>query len=272
MVRYHQADEQAKGAMLRIGFVACCKLTIKIMEEIVSRDIILSQVDESCSNLCSEIEAQIPLTFNRHDVKEYWSQPHKSPSGNITSADIWYYEPLKSSKLAHELLHIKCSLVLRDGVCMQGYNSKSQLASALLSDKMVTGIINFTEHIIFYKEYKALGYDIDDMFETTLDSNRPHLERLIREGIKIGNLYMPPKVVEFVMLSMQYALYPDVNRFREEISILNNIDPTLYGIFRRYQSDVKKIKMLASNDAKLQKLYCQLRDDLVHWCERNAKF
>ena len=83
---------------------------------------------------------------------------------------------------------------------------------------------------------------------------------------------MPPKVVEFVMLSMQYALYPDVNRFREEISILNNIDPTLYGIFRRYQSDVKKIKMLASNDAKLQKLYCQLRDDLVHWCERNAKF
>lgn len=60
---------------------------------------------------------------------------------------------------------------------MQGYNSKSQLASALLSDKMVTGIINFTEHIIFYKEYKALGYDIDDMFESTLDSNRPHLER-----------------------------------------------------------------------------------------------
>ena len=59
------------------------------MEEIVSRDIILSQVDENCSNLCSEIEAQIPLTFNRHDVKEYWSQPHKSPSGNITSADIW---------------------------------------------------------------------------------------------------------------------------------------------------------------------------------------
>ena len=83
---------------------------------------------------------------------------------------------------------------------------------------------------------------------------------------------MPPKVVEFVMLSMQYALYPDVNRFREEISILNNIDPTLYGIFNRYQSDVKKIKMLASNDAKLQKLYCRLRDDLVHWCERNAKF
>ena len=42
--------------MLHIECVACCKLTIKIMEEIVSRDIILSQVDESCSNLCSEIE------------------------------------------------------------------------------------------------------------------------------------------------------------------------------------------------------------------------
>ena len=241
------------------------------MEEIVSINDILSQVDKRCSNLLSEINAQVPLTFNRHDVKEYWSQPHKSETGNITSADIWFYDPLMSSKLAHELLHVKCSLLLKDGVCLQNFASNNQLAHALFSDKMVTGIINFTEHIIFYQEYLAMGYEIDDMFESALDTNKPHLEKLKREGIKIGNLYMPPKVVEFVMLSMQYSLYPDVSRFRGEITTLNNIDPTLYGILNRYQTGVRKIKMLATNDAKLQNLYCRLRDELIQWCERNVK-
>lgn len=222
-------------------------------------------LDQNNRQLLSDIEAILPVRFTIWREDCYACQVHKDDVGKDSEAEIFYKEPISQPKIAHELLHVKTGLVLGNNGIMFTVPSPSIMLDALLSN--AEGIGNVCEHLIFFPDYLAMGYDEVDSFEPAedLDDRLNELSGLARDGLKENGKYSQTKVSTYLGLIFSFLFYPNEKRFSKEIKQLKRIDFPLFSRINKLRIACKDLDIDPNNRAFIQRAYYDFAVEMNDW-------
>lgn len=233
---------------------------------------ILENLDEECKNLLLEVENHISIDFAIRDdsKKECDFQVLERDENKLPiKGRIRYYEPIESCKIAHELLHAKCSYLL--GYDKIIYDIVQTLSSVtvkqVLTDKMCGSILNQTEHFIFYPVYHNMGY-CDEKFVESINFDQEGWNRFCKEynRSKISTIDLS----NLILTLHHIVLFPIDNRFRAVNRQLKHIERDLYEAFINFKKGLPSLNNLEQNQVcPIENSYRELLVAIDNWCKKH---
>lgn len=222
-------------------------------------------LDSNNRCLLEEIEKVIPVKFTLWGEESYACQVHQNCTGEDIEAEVFYKEPLSQPKFAHELLHVKTTIVLGNNRIMFSIDNQTIPFKTIMNSN-AQDISNVCEHIIFYPDYLDFGYD-EDSFEqpTDLDDRRDELSSLAREGLKTNGHYSPKKVSVYLSLIFTFLFYPIEDRFRNEVKVLRKIDFPLFSRINKLKIACTDLDIVSENREYIQDAYYEFAKDINEW-------
>lgn len=233
-------------------------------------NIILDTIDEPCKGLLSEVQRHMEIVFElRTDgVREYDYQTIERDGNSVPiKGRIRYYEPIESCKIAHELLHAKCSFSL--GYDKAIYNIVEKVSTItsrqVLTYEMCESILNQTEHYIFYNEYINMGYESSKFVESI---SFPENEwRIFAKNYKSDTLSVTD-IINLINTLHHILLFPIDNRFKTEIQQLKHMERDLFDAFKRFKKSLPDISLFTEGQTfPLEKQYEVLIKSIDAWCK-----
>ena len=119
--------------------------------------------------LLAEVVSFTPVKFTLWEEDYFACQVHKDEQGNQCEAEVFYKEPLEQAKIVHELLHAKTSLILGDNGIMYDIPDQTRIFQYMMDKNNASAIVNACEHVIFFPDYLAMGFEEADSFEQPKD-------------------------------------------------------------------------------------------------------
>lgn len=226
------------------------------------------QFDDNIRQLCDEIRAFVPLTFEQHDKPCYNSIIKKENGvGKPNAAIVWYYEPLSLPKIAHELYHLKVGLTMGDNADMIATPESGLFASMILNKKFCSEFLNQAEHMIFYPYYHEQGYSDDEFFEEIAPEHFIQvLNDIVKKGLKNRDgEYIYDRVCNYLKLMTLFMFFPIDNRFAVQNRQLKHVDATLYNIMRTFNKVILGMKIVPENWLQLDSAYVNYRKEIEKW-------
>lgn len=226
------------------------------------------QFDDNIRQLCDEIRAYVPLTFEQHDKPCYNSIIKKENGiGNPIAAIVWYYEPLSFPKIAHELYHLKIGLTMGDNADMMAAPESGLFAKMILDKEFCSDFLNQAEHLIFYPYYHERGYSDDEFFEEIAPEQFiPVLDDIVKSGLKNrSGEYIYKRICNYLKLMVLYMLFPIDNRFAVQNRQLKHVDATLYNIMKTFKRVILGMKIAPENWPQLEIAYVNYRKEIEKW-------
>lgn len=223
-------------------------------------------LDTGNQQLLDEIEKMIPVKFTFWGSDCYSCLVHKDELGAQCEAEIFYKEPLVQSKIAHELLHAKTSIILGDNGSMLTIDNQSVPYKCLMKE-IASNIVNVCEHVIFFPDYLNMGYKEEDCFELpqNLNQSKQVLAFFKLRGLKENGHYSVEKVFNYLTLTFSFLFYPNQNRFKKEIKILRNVDFPLFSIVNNLKNACFDCEIVPKNRSFIQQSYLEFADKLNDW-------
>ena len=233
---------------------------------------ILEHLDEACKNLLFEVEKHVSVEFVvRNDTqKECDFQVLERDVNRIpTKGRIRYYEPIESCKIAHELLHAKCSYLL--GYDKIIYDIVQTLSSAtakqVLTAKMCGSILNQTEHFVFYSAYHDMGYS-DEKFVESINFDQQGWDKFCKayNRAKISSI----DVSNLILTLHHIILFPIDNRFKAVSTQLKHLERDLYSAFQSFKKELPNMKNMEQDQIyPLENSYRELLEAIDNWCKKH---
>ena len=235
---------------------------------------VIEHLDEACLRLLADVEQHVEIEFMlRNDKsKSYDFQVTARNDNNVPiKGRIRYYTPIEPCKIAHELLHVKCSYSLGyDKVIYDIVDSlSSNTAKQVLTDQMCQSILNQTEHYVFYKAYANMGYDSVKFVESiNLDKN--NWDKFCN-GYNRSRISMAD-VSNLLMALHHIILFPIDNRFSAEERQLKHMERELYAAFKNFRDELPDLAMLQNNqEYSLEPTYRRLFEHINAWCIKHEQ-
>jgi len=228
---------------------------------------IRNSLDTAIKILLSDIEASVPVKFTKWNNDHFACQVHKNANGEQCEAEILYKEPLEQAKLAHELLHVKTSIILGDNSIMFSVENPCQLFTNFLSLENASNIVNVCEHVIFFPDYLDMGYEEEDSFEkpTDLDKSLKELIFLESHGLKEDGHYSSDKLFLYLSLVFSFLFYPNENRFKREVKRLRKINLPLFTIIKNLKAACSDLEVIPENRDYIQEAYREFAEKMNEW-------
>lgn len=240
----------------------------------LSKDTIVAKLDNQCRELLHEVEQHVMIDMELRDDenKSYDYQTLKrNADGKPTYGRIRYYEPIESCKIAHELLHAKCSYLLGydKHIFEFAQNLSNPSTSKLLDYQMCQSISTQAEHYIFYKAYIAMGYE-SEKFVEKIDFDKQGWDDFTRRFQKANVTYSDAR--NLLTCFHHLMLFPNDNRFAVEIQQLKHLDRDLYTAFKTFRNALPDIMTLEQDQIfQMEPLYDELLTAINFWCKRYMK-
>lgn len=224
-------------------------------------------LDDNNKQLLLEVEKIVPVKFSLWDNDHFACQVHKNDQGVQCEAEIFYIKPPAQSKIAHELLHAKTSLILGDNGIMFSISNQSAPFIWLMKHENASNIVNLCEHVIFFPDYLDMGYSEEDSFEQPRDLVRNHekLFYLEKHGLKEKGRYDIRKVFDYLGLVFTFLFYPNEKRFHKEVKTLKKIDFPLFSRVYNLKRACTDLDITPANKDYLQQEYFNFAKDINGW-------
>jgi hypothetical protein len=233
---------------------------------------ILEHLDDACKNLLFEIEKHVSIDFVvRNDAKKEcdFQVLERDVNRIPTKARIRYYEPIEPCKIAHELLHAKCSYLLGyDKIIYDIIQTLSSVtAKQVLTDKMCGSILNQTEHYIFYPIYHNMGYS-DEKFVESINFDQLGWDKFCKayNRAKISSI----DVSNLILTLHHIILFPIDNRFKVVSTQLKHLERDLYSAFLSFKKELPNMKNMEQDQLyPLENSYRKLLEEIDIWCKKH---
>ena len=221
-------------------------------------------------NLLQEIEStMLPVIFEEWSNNHYASKIAKSQSCGV----VYCRPDLNQAKIAHELLHVKTGFLLGDCIIMLQIVGQCNvpLAELIIHDSFCEGLVNQTEHYLFYNEYLAMGYNTADFFESHAvpQSAQLWIDQFEKKGLGSNGIYNKTEVHAFLSVLILLMLYPVKGQYKHQLKRLSKVNPALFDIMKRYVNSLNNIKLTANDRNKLQDAYKDLANSIISWVGAN---
>ncbi len=224
--------------------------------------------DENIRSLIDEIEKTIPVIFTSWEKEYSASKIHKENGvGKPISAEVYYKHNPSCPEIAHELLHIKTSLILGDNSIMLD----NKRFCILFDKKFCEDFINQSEHVLFYKDYLSMGYPSVEFYEQIEDSGQQYLNILERNGFRTNGKITEWSLTAFVKLCVLYLSFPIDNRFKTQKKSLKHIESTLYKVVDDYFKSLSGIHIVPTDRDKAEGLFESFANNIVAWIDSHKK-
>lgn len=116
---------------------------------------------------------------------------------------VVYSKPdLYQAKIAHELLHVKTGYSLGDNNVMldMARQSGNPIVRMIITGDLCEGLLNQTEHYLFFEEYLNMGYNATDFFKNLhLQAEAEQWKKtIIKHGIGNNGTYTTTEVYSYL--------------------------------------------------------------------------
>lgn len=229
---------------------------------------IYNQLDDNNRQMVDRLREVYPVEFRIWQLNRYSVilKTREVPSPKIV---VFFYMPLSQEKIAHELLHMFCQLSLGTNECILSSSEEDGIYKKIFTEAFCEQLLNNTEHIIMYPEYKDMGYAPNLFFEPFSDPSSKIAE-FKKYGIKNhGSKYSLTMVVNYLALCIHLHSYPIDNSYHKYLKDIRNIEYPLFSAVSQFFKGLDDIEISAENYEYMQGKYIQLRTSIVSWIDRN---
>ena len=231
---------------------------------------IRNSLNDQNRRLLDDIENFISVRFEEWDKDFYAGKISKSEGCGVV-----YCKPdLHQAKIAHELLHIKTGYSLGDDNVMLGMAHKSgnPIVRMIITDDLCEGLLNQTEHYLFFEEYLNMGYNATDFFENLRLQTEAEQwkETIIKHGIGNNGTYTTTEVYSYLAVLILFMLYPVKRQYVHQYKKVSKAVPELSAAMERFVGELRTINIEPQEKGHMQAVYEALADDIIRWV-RNSK-
>lgn len=220
--------------------------------------------------LLDEIEKIIPVRFDEWDKNYY--------AGKISIKDgygVVYCKPdMHQAKIAHELLHIKTGCLLGDNNIMlvKARQSRNPLSRMIITEELCEGLLNQTEHSLFFDDYMAMGYNAVDFFESMKLQVEADLWKdiIIKNGIGKGGAYSTTEVYSYLAVLILLLLYPVKGQYNHQYKKISKAIPELANAMERFVGSLQTISIASTDRNRMQSTYEALASDIIRWLDNST--
>ena len=209
---------------------------------------IRNSLNDQNRRLLDDIENFISVRFEEWDKDFYAGKISKSEGCGVV-----YCKPdLHQAKIAHELLHIKT-----------GYS----LGDDNITDNLCEGLLNQTEHYLFFDEYLNLGYNAIDFFENLRLQMEAELwkETIVKHGIGNNGTYTTTEVYSYLAVLILFLLYPVKGQYSHQYKKVSKAVPELSTAMDRFVGELLTIRIDSQEKGRMQAAYETLAGDIIKW-------
>lgn len=226
---------------------------------------IRNSLNDQNRRLLDDIENFISVRFEEWDKDFYAGKISKSEGCGVV-----YCKPdLHQAKIAHELLHIKTGYSLGDDNVMLGMAHKSgnPIVRMIITDDLCEGLLNQTEHYLFFDEYLNLGYNAIDFFENLRLQMEAELwkETIIKHGIGNNGTYTTTEVYSYLAVLILFLLYPVKGQYSHQYKKVSKAVLELSTAMDRFVGELLTIRIDSQEKGRMQAAYETLAGDIIRW-------
>lgn len=226
---------------------------------------IKNSLNDENKRLLDDIENFISVRFEVWDKDFYAGKISKSEGCGVV-----YCKPdLHQAKIAHELLHIKTGYSLGDDNVMLGMAHKSgnPIVRMIITDNLCEGLLNQTEHYLFFDEYLNMGYNATDFFENLRLQMEAELwkEAIIKHGIGNNGTYTTTEVYSYLAVLILFLLYPVKGQYSHQYKKVSKAVPELSTAMDRFVGELLTIRIDSQEKGRMQAAYETLAGDIIRW-------
>ena len=219
--------------------------------------------------LLDEIEKMLPVRFEVWDENYY--------AGKISMKEgcgVVYCKPdMHQAKIAHELLHIKTGYLLGDNKIMlvRARQSMNPLSIMIITEALCEGLLNQTEHSLFFEDYMAMGYKAVDFFESMKLQVEADLwkDTIIKNGIGKGGTYSTTEIYSYLAVLILFLLYPVKGQYNHQYKKISKAIPELANAMERFVGRLQTISITSTDRNKMQSTYEALASDIIKWLDNS---
>lgn len=231
---------------------------------------IRSKLDAPNQQLLREIESNmLPVRFEEWNASYYGSKIAKSQGCGI----VYCMPDLHQAKIAHELLHIKTGFLLGDtGIMLKVVNQcANPMARAIIIDELCEDLVNQTEHFLFFEEYKDMGYNVSDFFESMClpKEAADWIDVFEKQGLGRNGSITKDEVYSYIGVLVLLSLYPIKNQYRHQLKRVSKANTELAGVMKKFVNTISTIVIDVKEKNKLQNAYTELANDIISWVNAN---
>lgn len=234
----------------------------------VSIEDIIPRLDDPCRNLLEEVSKHVTISFEARDDGAHscdYVDTKRDAQEIPVEGRLRFYEPLQVEKIAHELLHAKCSYLLGDNRHLYAIARQMHpITQVIFNRDMCESILNQAEHYIFYKDYANMGY-VPDLFVENVSFDETGW-KLFKQTWKIPvHENGVTGVFNLICALHHILLFPIDNRFRHIAKELKNMNSQLYAIFKDFVNSISSIRLERNVLQPIEKNYENLIIDIDRW-------
>ena len=231
---------------------------------------IRNSLNDQNKRLLDEIEQSIPVRFEEWNEDFYAGKISKSEGCGVV-----YCKPdMNQAKIAHELLHIKTGYSLGDNNVMleMARQSRNPIVRMIITDDLCEGLLNQSEHYLFFEEYLNMGYNATDFFETLRLQAEAELwkETIIKHGIGNNGTYTTTEVYSYLAVLILFMLYPVKGQYAHQYKKVSKAVPELSAAMERFVGELRSINIEPQEKEHMKATYEALAGDIIRWV-RNSK-
>ena len=234
---------------------------------------IIPRLDEPCRNLLEEVSKHVTISFvAREDGVHYcdYVDTKRNAQEIPIEGTIRFYEPLQVEKIAHELLHAKCSYLLGDNRHLYSFAQQMHpITQIILNRNMCESILNQAEHYIFYKDYANMGYT-PDLFVEKVSFDKTGWKFFKQTWKARTNENGVTGIYNLICAMHHILLFPIDNRFRHIEKELKNINGQLYAIFNKFTTSISCVRLEKNILHPIEEDYENLVREIDQWLVENS--
>ena len=230
---------------------------------------IRNELDQACLSLLNDVEQYIAIDFVQQDTPPYGFQVTERTTNHLPKTGrVFYYQPINSAKIAHELLHAKIDYFLGNGMCIYKYAQNIDVLNSLFDYNMCADFTNQTAHKIFYKEYAAMGYSPENFVEGV------HWDTQGWNALKLRWKKTPKEnqlvdIKNFILAITHIMLFPIDNRFAYIEREMKHMERDLFAIFKKFRDIIETLQIRATDGDKMEQAYMAFIKDIHSWGTKN---
>ena len=203
--------------------------------------------------LLTEIEKTLTVEF------EAWNKIHWG--AKIRNSDkvgiVYYSKEFSNAKVAHELLHLKISLIMENNAALL-LEASLHLPhlNRLFHHQVGEHFLNSYEHMKIFEEYKSMGFEDDDFFENDRrdKSISTSLFEIIKNfgGISPKGQYDLTLLGQYICTTIAYLSNPTKN-LKKGLKTLERIEKPLFKILKNYWDKILSLPLTDKGKTQMYK-------------------